>query len=183
MKTSDDEEILSLLNDPKQEERGFKLLMAKYQQPLYWHIRRMVDIHEDADDLLQNTFIKIFRNIKKFESKSKLYTWMYKIATNETITFLNKQKKKRTTPIESDDGIKHLKADDNVDGDLIIENLKMAIETLPNKQKLIFNMRYYDELTYDQISEILGTSVGGLKASYHHAAKKIESFLRDKDLY
>lgn len=182
LKFSEDDEILSLLADPKQEEQGFKLLMAKYQEPLYWHIRRMVDVHEDADDLLQNTFIKVFRYIKKFENKSKLYTWLYKIATNETITFLNKQKKNRTTSIESNDRIHHLKANESVDGEKVIEKLKMAIETLPEKQKLIFNMRYYDELTYDQISEILGTSVGGLKASYHHAAKKIETFFRNKDL-
>lgn len=181
MKVQEDDEILKLLADPKLEEKGFKVLMTKYQEPLYWHIRRMVGGHEDANDVLQNTFIKVFKSINRFESKSKLYTWLYKIATNESITFINKQKRKKTEAIDSNDKVYHLKAEDSIDGDKVIRRLKTAISTLPEKQKMVFNMRYYDEMTYDQISQTLGTSVGGLKASYHHAVKKIEAFFKEEE--
>lgn len=180
MKVREDDEILNLLADPQQEEKGFKLLMNKYQKPLYWHIRRMIGNHDDANDVLQNTFIKVFKSINRFESKSKLYTWLYKIATNETITFINKQKRKQTEAIDNNEKAYHLKAVDSVDGDELIKRLKTAISLLPEKQKMVFNMRYYDEMTYDQISQILGTSVGGLKASYHHAVKKIENFFKEE---
>lgn len=179
MKVTEDDEILKLIADPKQQEKGFKLLMMKYQESLYWHINRMVNSHEDCNDVLQNTFIKVYKNISGFESKSKLYTWLYKIATNETITFLNKRKRKRTESIEETVSIGAMTANDSVDGDQLILRLNQAVSLLPKKQKLVFNMRYYDEMTYDQISEILGTSVGGLKASYHHAVKKIESFIKE----
>lgn len=181
MKVLEDAEILELVADPKHEERGFKHLMLKYQEPLYWHIRRMVKNHEDADDVLQNTFIKVYKSIKGFESKSKIYTWLYKIATNETLTFLNKRNKKRTESLEGTESVNYINATDSVDGDKLILKLNHAISLLPEKQKLVFNMRYYEEMTYDQISEVLGTSVGGLKASYHHAVKKIESFIKEGD--
>lgn len=180
MKVQEDDEILKLLADPKKEEQGFKILMKKYQEPLYWHIRRMVGSHDDANDVLQNTFIKVYKNINRFESKSKLYTWLYKVATNESITFINKLKRKKTETLDHDDRVYHLKADDPIDGEQIIKRLKTAISSLPEKQKMVFNMRYYDEMTYDQISQTLGTSVGGLKASYHHAVKKIEAFFKEE---
>jgi len=180
LKVIEDDEILTLIADPKQLDRGFKYLMVKYQEPLYWHIRRMVKSHEDTDDVLQNTFIKVYKNIKRFESKSKLFTWLYKIATNESITFLNKRKKKRTESIDEQSSLNNMATSDSVDGDELMLKLNRAISILPTKQKLVFNMRYYDEMTYDQISAVLGTSVGGLKASYHHAVKKIESFIKEE---
>lgn len=181
MKVNEEDEILKLLADPKKEEKGFKLLMTTYQEPLYWHIRRMIGTHEDANDVLQNTFIKVFKSINRFESKSKLYTWLYKIATNESITFINKQKRKKTEAIDDNEKAFHLKADEILDGDKIIRRLKAAISKLPEKQKMVFCMRYYDEMTYDQISQTLGTSVGGLKASYHHAVRKIEAFFKEEE--
>lgn len=177
MNKVEDEEILGLLADPKTEEKGFKMLMLKYQESIYFHIKRMVHIHEDANDLLQNTFIKVYKNIHKFEQKAKLYTWIYTIATNETKTFLKKRTKKRTNSLD-DEYVMEQEAKQEVDGDEIIMKLNSAIETLPEKQKQVFNMRYYDEMTYDQISAMLGTSVGGLKASYHHAVKKIEAHIK-----
>ena len=174
-----DEQILNLLQNEKNVEQGFRLLMVTYQERLYAHIRRMVNEHEDANDVLQNTFIKVFRNIQKFEGNSKLYTWLYRIATNETITFLNKKKRKTTTSIDDEDldMANRLSADTYFDGEAAQKSLQRALDVLPEKQKLVFNMRYYDEMSYQAISDILETSVGALKASYHHAVKKIEQFL------
>lgn len=180
MKIPEDAEILILIEDPEQEEKGFKHLMTKYQEPLYWHIRRIVKNHQDADDVLQNAFIKVYKNIKSFESKAKIYTWLYRIATNEALTFLKKKNRKRTEPIEEIETVKQMSAIDSVDGDQLVEKLNQAISQLPEKQKLVFNMRYFDEMPYTSISKVLGTSVGGLKASYHHAVKKIESFFREE---
>ena len=161
-------------------EQGFKLLMQKYQERLYWHVRRMVYEHDDANDVIQNTFIKVYRSIHKFEGKSKLYTWLYRIATNESITFLNKKNRKSTASLDNEDYNleNQLKADDYFDGDEIQQKLNAALSTLPEKQRAVFNLRYYDEMTYAEMSEVLGTSVGALKASYHHAVKKIESYLK-----
>ncbi len=162
-------------------DRGFKLLVTEYQERLYWNVRRMVHFHEDADDVLQNTFIKIFKNIKGFKSESKLYTWMYRIAHNEAISFLNKKKKHKV--LELEDHLEFwenkLKADNYFNAEEAQIILVKAIETLPEKQKIVFNMRYFDELSYADISEILSTSVGALKASFHHAVKKIENYLED----
>lgn len=138
----------------------------------------MVENHDDTNDILQNCFIKVYRSIKGFESRSKLYTWLYKIATNETITFLNKRKRKRTESIDNVASVNNMTASRDIDSNQLLIKLKQAIGLLPEKQKLVFNMRYYDEMTYEQISDVLGTSVGGLKASYHHAVKKIESFIK-----
>jgi RNA polymerase sigma-70 factor (ECF subfamily) len=175
-----DEQILSLLKNETSYEKGFRTLMEKYQERLYWHIRKMVYEHDDANDVIQNTFIKVYRSIERFEGKSQLYTWLYRIATNESITFLNKKKKKQTTSI--DDGetnlSNRLKADEYFDGDEIQMQLQLALERLPEKQRMVFNMRYFDEMSYADISEVLETSVGALKASYHHASKKIESYLK-----
>ena len=174
-----DEQILHLLQGEKNMEQGFRLLMLKYQERLYNHIRRMVSEHQDANDVIQNTFIKVFKNIAKFQGNAQLYTWLYRIATNETITFLNKKKKKSTTSIDDAelDMANRLSADTYFDGEAAQAKLAAALQTLPDKQKLVFNMRYYDEMPYQAISDVLETSVGALKASYHHAVKKIELFI------
>lgn len=177
-----DEQILSLIRVEETSEKGFRLLMNKYQERLYWHIRKMVQIHEDADDVIQNTFIKVYRNIDKFQGQSKLYTWLYRIATNESITLINKKKKKQSFSIDDELNIleQNLKADDFFDGDEAALKLNKALKSLPDKQRAVFNMRYYEAMSYNDISEVLGTSVGALKASYHHAAKKIEAFLTEQ---
>ena len=175
-----DEEILDLLQVKQQSERGFRLLMDKYQERLYWHIRRMVVSHEDANDVLQNTLIKAYRGIVNFQGNSKLFTWLYRIGTNESITFLNNKKRKATETMDADNGIaSQLVADSFFDGNEAQVLLQRALEQLPAKQKAVFSMRYYDELSYQAISDIVGTSVGGLKASYHHAVKKIEAFIKN----
>ncbi len=174
-----DEKILELLHSETGFERGFRLLMQQYRERLYWHIRRMVGSHDDADDVLQNTFIKIYRGVLQFEGKSKLYTWMYRIATNETLTFL--QTRKRAANLSFDDETNlvatKLKADAWFDPDEIQLKLQIAIGQLPEKQRLVFNLRYFDEMPYEEMSKFLDTSVGALKASFHHAVKKMESFL------
>lgn len=169
-----------MLQEEATYEKGFRSLMAKYQERLYWHIRKMVYEHDDANDVIQNTFIKVYRSIDKFEGKSKLYTWLYRIATNESITFINKKKKKSTSSIDDEEInlSNRLKADEYFDGDEIQLQLQIALSKLPEKQRLVFNMRYFDEMSYADMAEILETSVGALKASYHHASKKIESHLR-----
>lgn len=166
------------------QQQGFRLLLEQYQERLYWHIRRMVVEHEDANDVLQNCLLKVFRNISKFKQQAKLYTWLYRIATNEAITFLNKKKRLATTSLDSEEGvyIEQIKADSFFDGDAAQQKLQRAIQKLPEKQKLVFNMRYYDEMPYLDISEILETSVGALKASYHHAVKKIEVLILSDSL-
>jgi RNA polymerase sigma-70 factor (ECF subfamily) len=166
-------------------ERGFRLLVEKYQERLYWQIRRVVYDHEDANDVLQNCFIKIFRSLHTFEGKSKLYTWLYRIATNEAITFFNKQKQKYTAPLDdSENGLSNrLRADRHFDGDEAQLQLQEAIARLPEKQRIVFNLRYFDEMSYADMSEVLETSEGALKASFHHAVKKIESFVRGVEMY
>jgi len=174
-----DEEILVLLDKSSTYERGFKLLMSKYQERLYKHIRRMVWGHDDTNDVIQNTFIKVFKGIQNYQQQSKLYTWLYRIATNEAITFLNK--KQRKSAISLDDGENHianqLKTDAYFDGDEIQIKLLKAIDTLPEKQRIVFNLRYFEEMSYNDMSSVLETSVGALKASYHHAVKKVEGYL------
>lgn len=176
-----DEKILSLIQKQQTTEKGFRLLMDKYQEKLYHHIRNMVTGHEDANDVLQNCFIKVFRSIHKFERKSKLYTWLYRIATNEAITFLNKRKRKSTNSLDDEDSAfaNSLRADRYFDGDEIQVQLQLALSKLPEKQRIVFNLRYFEELSYKEISDILETSVGGLKASYHHAVKKIEKHFKE----
>ncbi len=180
-----DEQILILLQSQRDYERGFRLLLEKYQERLYWHIRRMVFEHEDANDVVQNCLVKVYRNISKFEGKSKLFTWLYRIATNEAITFLNKRKRLAASSIDNEDLnlSNRLQADNWFDGDAAQVVLQKAIQQLPDKQRLVFNMRYFDEMSYQDISDTLGTSVGALKASYHHAAKKIEHFCKNVELF
>jgi RNA polymerase sigma factor (sigma-70 family) len=184
VKETTDENILFLLSEKTSYERGFSLLMQKYQEPLYRHIRRLVLDHDDADDVIQNTFIKVFRNIERFEGKSKLFTWLYRIATNEAITFLNSKNRKETDTLDSPDTAhvaNRLKADVFFDGDEIQVKLQQAMALLPDKQQAVFNLRYYDEMPYEEMSEVLETSVGALKASYHHAVKKIEAFFKGSE--
>ncbi len=184
MKEISDTHILSLLETEAQYEKGFRMLMEKYQERLYWHVRRMVITHEDADDVIQNVFIKVYKNIHRFEAKSKLYTWLYRIATNETLTFLKKRSKTVTDSIDNEElnMENRLTADAYFDGDDIQKRLQYALNTLPEKQRLVFNLRYYDEMPYNQISEVLETSVGALKASYHHAVKKVESYFKTQGI-
>ena len=179
MKETTDDDILSLLSEKTAYERGFRLLMQKYQEPLYRHVRRLVIDHDDADDVIQNTFIKVYRNIERFEGKSKLFTWLYRIATNEAITFLNTKNRKETDTLDSPETAhiaNRLQADVFFDGDEIQLKLQQAMAVLPDKQRAVFNLRYFDEMPYEEMSEVMGTSVGALKASYHHAVKKIEAF-------
>src|ERR1700749_682778 len=165
----DDAEILRKFQDEKTRNEAFNLLLKKYQQKLYWHIRRMVIDHDDADDIVQDTFIKIWKNLPGFRNDAQLYTWMYRIATNECITFLNKKKQKNNIPL---DDVAYELADTLAgctyfNGDKEQRKLPQAILTLPEKQRLVFNMKYYDDMKYDEMSEVLGTSVGALKASFH----------------
>lgn len=171
--------ILDLFRDEKTRNTALGHLIGKYQQRLYWHIRKIVIDHDDSDDVLQNTFIKIWKGLENFKGESQLYTWIYRIATNEALTLLRQKQKMQTSsihPIEYELG-KNLESDSYFTGDEIQLKLQQAILTLPEKQRLVFNMRYYDEMPYEQMSQVLDTSVGALKASYHIAAKKIEEFL------
>lgn len=176
---SEEEEFIQQLLNVKTQNEAFQKLLLTYQKPLYNHIRNIVLNHDDTDDVLQNTFVKVFQNLKNFKGESKLFSWMYRIATNEAISFLNQKVKKSgiSSQILQDKAIDNLKADDYFDGNEIQIKLQKAIAKLPEKQQLVFKMKYFEELKYEEISEILGTSVGALKASYHHAVKKIESFV------
>ena len=178
-----EETLIENLKQKDTQAKAFEVLINTYKERLYWHIRRIVLSHDDTDDVLQNTFIKIFRNIDKFKGDSKLYSWMYRIATNEALTFLKVKSKKLGV---SNDELQermadNLQADVYFEGDEIQMKLQKAIAQLPEKQKLVFNMKYFEELKYDEISEILETSVGGLKASYHLAVKKIEASLKGEE--
>lgn len=171
-----DTEVIALIKSRSDAEQGYRLLISQYKEPLYWHIRRMVKNHDDADDILQNTFIKVFKNIEQFKQESSLKTWLYRIATNESISFLNNLKNQGFDPLES---VQHEGAmEDLVDYDDIHSKLNKAIDTLPAKQKAVFVMRYYDEMPYQDIAQITGTSEGSLKASFHLAVKKIETYLK-----
>lgn len=172
-----DEQLLELIQLNK--DSGFRILMQMYQEQVYWHIRRMVTYHEDADDVVQNTFIKVYRAIDRFKGDSKIYTWIYRIATNESLTFLKKRSSRKVTSMdkEEDSAIYQLKADEHFDGNHAELVLHQAILTLPEKQKTVFNLRYFEEMSYNEMSEVLETSVGALKASYHHAVKKVEQFI------
>ena len=181
--TYDEQLIITQLHSPDTVNAAFAKVMEHYTQLLYWQIRRMVIDHDDANDVLQNTFIKAWTNIHNFRGDAKLSTWLYKIAVNESITFINKKKAQNNISLDDDATFltNSLEADKYFDGDQAQIKLQKAIATLPDKQRLVFNMRYYDDMKYEDISEILGTSVGALKASYHHAVKKIESFFSELD--
>jgi RNA polymerase sigma factor (sigma-70 family) len=174
-----DNEILRLFRQPVTKDEAFKTLLKKYQERLYWHIRRMVVSHEDTNDLLQNISIKIWKSLDNFREDSQLYTWLYRIATNECLSFIEQQKKKYTLSLSDDEaGYSELvRADEYFDSSKLEWKLQLAIQQLPEKQRVVFMLRYYEEMPYHQMSEVLGTSEGALKASYHHAAKKIEDYL------
>lgn len=175
-----DGEILSLFLEVEHKERAFSLLVKKYQERLYWHIRRMLVSHEDTNDVLQNMFIKVWKYLHDFRQDSGLYTWLYRIATNESLTFLQQKKKKATNSLSDHENYLEntLKSEKGFDANKLEWKLQMAIQTLPEKQKAVFLLRYYDEMPYEKMSEVLETSVGSLKASYHHAAKKIEEYIK-----
>jgi RNA polymerase sigma-70 factor (ECF subfamily) len=174
-----DEELLTRFANPREREFAFTQLVKKYQQKLYWHIRRIVISHEDADDVIQNTFIKIWKNLHNFKGESQLYTWFYRIATNESITFINNRKKRVVVSMDDTDEhlINTLKADKNFNASAAEWKLQQAILMLPEKQRIVFNLRYFDEMPYEEMSKILDTTEGALKASYHHAVKKVEDYL------
>ncbi len=180
---SDDRVLIANLKREDKRDLAFNLLVNKYQERLYWHIRKIVISHDDADDVLQNTFIKIWKSIDNFRQESSLYTWLYRIATNESLTFINSNKRKHFMPMNdaSEFLMNNLISDPYFEGDKIQLELQKAILSLPEKQRLVFNMKYFEEMKYEEISEILNTSVGALKASFHHATKKIEAYLKDSD--
>ena len=173
--------FIETLINPKTQNTAFKQLVQRYQKPLYYHIRNIVLNHDDADDVLQNTFIKVFSNIGNFKGESKLYSWIYRIATNESLTFIEQRAKKQgISNIElQQKAILNLESDVYFEGNEIQIKLQKAIATLPEKQQLVFKMKYFEDMKYENISEILDTSVGGLKANYHHAVKKIEEYLKN----
>ncbi|MGL2964207.1 RNA polymerase sigma factor [Flavobacterium sp. RSB2_4_14] len=177
----EEKEFIEELLNPKTQNQAFQKLLRDYQRPLYNHIRNIVLNHDDADDVLQNTFVKVFQYLKNFKGESKLFSWMYRIATNEAITFINQKAKRNGTTSEALQSkiVDNLKADTYFDGNEIQIKLQKAIVLLPEKQQLVFKMKYFEEIKYEDMSEILGTSVGALKASYHHAVKKIEDFMKN----
>ena len=177
----DEKDFIQELLNPKTQNVAFQKLLRDYQRPLYNHIRNIVLNHDDADDVLQNTFIKVFQYLKDFKGESKLFSWMYRIATNEAITFIRQKAKRNGTTSESMQTriVDNLRADTFFDGNEIQIKLQKAVAQLPEKQQLVFKMKYYEEIKYEDLSEILGTSVGALKASYHHTVKKIEDFMKN----
>ncbi len=175
----DDKELLHLFKQPAEKEKAFTAIIKKYQERLYWHVRRLVITHEDANDVLQNLFIKVWNALGNFREDSQLYTWLYRIATNESLTFLDQQKRRTSvsfTDVETSLSNK-IKADEGFDANKLEWKLQLGIQQLPEKQRIVFNLRYYDEMPYEEMSRVLETSEGALKASYHHAAKKIEDFI------
>ncbi|MGM9805033.1 MAG: RNA polymerase sigma factor [Candidatus Aphodosoma sp.] len=177
------QELARLLADVKTREKAFAMLVEQTRSQLYWHIRRMVLVHEDADDVLQNAYLKAWRSIDTFRGESSLSTWLYRIATNETLTFMAQQRMRNVmTSIDYEDlMLSRMEADTYYDGDQMQRKFRQAVLQLPEKQRLVFNMRYYDDMKYEQIAEITGTSEGALKASYHIAVKKIEQFILNSD--
>lgn len=167
--------------EPAMKEAAFTSIIKKYQERLYWHIRRMVVDHDDANDVLQNVFIRIWNGLDNFRQDAQLYTWLYRIATNECLTFLEGQKKRAAVSLSDvESGLSNkIKADKEFDANKLEWKLQLAIQQLPDKQKLVFGLRYYDEMPYEHMSQVLGTSEGALKASYHHAVKKIEDYIKN----
>ncbi|MDQ2752658.1 MAG: RNA polymerase sigma factor [Bacteroidota bacterium] len=177
----DDQELLRQFRQADSKERAFSAIVKKYQEKLYWHIRRMVITHDDANDVLQNMFIKVWNALDNFREDSQLYTWLYRIATNESLTFLQQQKKRSSVSLNDvESGLANkIKANEGFDANKLEWKLQVAIQTLPEKQRAVFNLRYYDEMPYEEMSRVLETSEGALKASYHHAAKKISEYIKN----
>src|SRR5688500_1892558 len=176
-----DAELLEQFKNPATKEASYTSIIKKYQEKLYWHIRRMVVDHDDANDVLQNVFIRIWKGLETFREDSQLYTWLYRIATNECLTFLDQQKKRASVSLSDlESGLSEkIKADENFDANKLEWKLQLAIQQLPDKQRVVFQLRYYDEMPYEEMSRVLDTSEGALKASYHHAVKKIEEYIKN----
>lgn len=175
----EDKELLHQFKQPAEKERAFTEIIKKYQEKLYWHIRRIVVDHDDANDILQNMFIKVWNSLANFREDSQLYTWLYRIATNECFTFLEQLKRRSSVSLSDVESglVNKIKADQNFDANKLEWKLQVAIQHLPEKQRIVFSLRYYDEMPYEEMSRVLETSEGALKASYHHAAKKIENYI------
>lgn len=178
----EDKELLYQFKQPSEKEKAFTQIIKKYQEKLYWHIRRIVVDHDDANDILQNMFIKVWNSLENFREDSQLYTWLYRIATNECFTFLEQLKRRTSVSLDDVDSglINKIKADQNFDANKLEWKLQLAIQHLPEKQRIVFSLRYYDEMPYEEMSRVLETSEGALKASYHHAAKKIENYILNR---
>jgi RNA polymerase sigma factor (sigma-70 family) len=176
-----DKELLLIFRDSERRHYAFNLIVRKYSERLYWHIRKLVIGHDDSDDVLQNTFIKVWNGLSEFREDAQLYTWLYRIATNEALTFLNQKKRKYFLPlVDVEKQLSNkLEADEYFSGDELQKKLQKGILTLPEKQRVVFNLKYFEEMQYEEMSEILETSVGALKASYHHAVKKIEKYIKE----
>ena len=179
--TISDAELLVEFRNPITKEKAFTSIIKKYQEKLYWHVRRMVVEHEDANDVLQNVFIRVWNGLENFREDSQLYTWLYRIATNECLTFLEQQKKRSSVSLSDvETGLSNkIKADRYFDPQKLEWKLQLAMQQLPEKQRIVFNLRYYDEMPYEEMSRVLDTSEGALKASYHHAVKKIEDYIKN----
>jgi RNA polymerase sigma factor (sigma-70 family) len=177
--TTHDSELLVLFRDPATKESAYTSIIRKYQEKLYWHVRRMVVDHDDANDVLQNMFIRVWNGLENFREDALLYTWLYRIATNESLTFLEQQKKRSSVSLSDvESGLENkIKADKHFDANKLEWKLQLAIQQLPEKQRVVFSLRYYDEMPYEEMSRVLETSEGALKASYHHAVKKIEDYI------
>jgi RNA polymerase sigma-70 factor (ECF subfamily) len=176
-----DRELMELFRIPEKKETAFNLIVRKYREKMYWHIRKLVISHDDSDDVLQNTFIKVWNGLDSFREDASLYTWLYRIATNEALSFLNNRKRRFLLPLVDVEKqlANSLENDPWFNGDALQLKLQKAILTLPEKQRVVFNMKYFDEMKYEEMAEILETSVGALKASYHHAVKKIEKSISE----
>ena len=183
MNNINEKELIPRLQDPATRRKAFEEVVKSYGEPLYWQIRRMVLDHDDANDLLQNTFIKAWTNLDQFRGDARLSTWLYRIALNECLNFINKQKAQNKFSIDDEESsvVSQLEGDPYFDGDETQRMFQEAIHTLPEKQRMIFQMKYFQEMKYEDISDIMGTTVGALKASYHHAVKKIEDFFNRRD--
>ncbi len=181
-KPDENQDLNTRLRDPATARRAFTEVIKTYSEPLYWQIRRLVQNHDDANDILQNTFMKAWMSLDNFRGDAKLSTWLYKIAINESITFLDREKRRATDSLDDTAAVMStMTADESLDGDALAQKLQKAIGTLPEKQRIVFNMKYFDDMKYEDMSEILGTSVGALKASYHLATKKIEQYFNNND--
>ena len=181
METFSDKELIAQFSEQGKKEIAFTRIMRKYQEKLYWHVRRIVVSHEDADDVIQNTFMKVWNNLEAFRGNAQLFTWLFRIATNEALSFLKQRKRNTFMPWKDYENYLEENLESNVffSGDAIRKKLQKALIRLPEKQRLVFNMKYFEEMKYEDMAEILGTSVGALKASYHHAVKKIEYYLSE----
>jgi RNA polymerase sigma factor (sigma-70 family) len=181
MTTTSDSELLVQFRNPATKEKAYTAIIKKYQEKLYWHIRRMVVDHDDANDVLQNVFIRVWKGLENFREDSQLYTWLYRIGTNECLTFLEQQKKRSSVSLSDEESplADKIRADEHFDYKKLEWKLQLAIQQLPDKQRVVFNLRYYDEMPYEEMSRVLETSEGALKASYDHAVKKIEDYIKN----